>query len=72
LTPDKVRILVVGDKQKVAEGLAALDYGAVTELDIDGKVADGRVKDAGAKDGNAKDAKAKDDRVKDESVKDRK
>jgi zinc protease len=36
LHPDKMAILVVGDKQKVQQGLNGLGYGDAVELDIDG------------------------------------
>ncbi|MFT5286045.1 MAG: zinc protease [Planctomycetota bacterium] len=36
LTPDKMVILVVGDREKVESGLIELGYGDVTALDIDG------------------------------------
>ena len=36
LMPDKMVILVVGDREKVESGLVDLGYGDVTELDIDG------------------------------------
>jgi zinc protease len=37
LHPDAMVLLVVGDKKKIAKGLAELGYGELIELDVDGK-----------------------------------
>jgi len=39
LTPEKMNILLVGDKAKVLEGVKKLGY-EIVELDADGKVVD--------------------------------